>query len=507
MPGAPGFTCECRRRSRPRRWRRSTVCIARAAAHAGRRPMPRIWCRRPISRRFARPTSFEPGTNLRAWLFTILHNTARNRARDRARDLVAVDSDAVERRPISRRRPAGADTPETLLLRDTLAPELQAAIDALPEAFRQAVWLRDVEEFSYAEIARCCQIPIGTVMSRISRGRQYVVRTPESLAACQCLTAYRSSHSCHAVSSTASCPTRIAARSTLILRALRVLSFARDRRARRPRPDSHAPTRPARGMCAGGAACDVRRDRFRLRSGGRCASYGRHAARGRRHAARRRRARRAPLRTSARTARRGARALRPYALAASLVVVVGGAFVYQATDQSARIMAAQLTADHVKCFAHEQRARYASGRVDAVESSHAFQLRLEHASARRKRRAWGSSSSGARPCLYGEGRVAHIMYRHDGRPVSLFMLPKTRAHAGARRGARARGGDLVRRQPHVRADRAASRGRTWSSSRRSSGGAPLVRVELPRADPRVRPGPTHGSALQHMQDHFSRSRR
>ena len=52
-----------------------------------------------------------------------------------------------------------------------MAPELQAAIDALPGAFRQAVWLRDVEEFSYAEIATMLSIPIGTVMSRISRGR------------------------------------------------------------------------------------------------------------------------------------------------------------------------------------------------------------------------------------------------------------------------------------------------------------------------------------------------
>jgi RNA polymerase sigma-70 factor (ECF subfamily) len=53
-----------------------------------------------------------------------------------------------------------------------LTPELQAAIDALPDAFRQAVWLRDVEEFSYAEIAAMLTIPVGTVMSRISRGRR-----------------------------------------------------------------------------------------------------------------------------------------------------------------------------------------------------------------------------------------------------------------------------------------------------------------------------------------------
>jgi RNA polymerase sigma-70 factor (ECF subfamily) len=114
---------------------------------------------------------FEPGTNLRAWLFTILHNTARNRARDRAKDSVTYDSDTVERAADAPLHGI-ADTPETLLLRDTLAPELQAAIDELPEAFRQAVWLRDVEEFSYAEIAAVLDVPAGTVMSRISRGRR-----------------------------------------------------------------------------------------------------------------------------------------------------------------------------------------------------------------------------------------------------------------------------------------------------------------------------------------------
>src|SRR5437762_6236512 len=119
---------------------------------------------------------FEPGTNLRAWLFTILHNTARNLARDRARDTVSVDSEFVDRAadgpPAGGASAGAAETPETLLLRDTLAPDLQAAIDALPDAFRQAVWLRDVEEFSYAEIAEMLSIPVGTVMSRISRGRR-----------------------------------------------------------------------------------------------------------------------------------------------------------------------------------------------------------------------------------------------------------------------------------------------------------------------------------------------
>ena len=121
---------------------------------------------------FRAEKQFKPGTNLRAWLFAILHNTARNRARDRAREHVDVDSDAVDRAIESLDVPAAGDTPETALLRETLTPELQAAVDALPLQFREAVWLRDVEEFSYAEIAGMLDVPVGTVMSRISRGRR-----------------------------------------------------------------------------------------------------------------------------------------------------------------------------------------------------------------------------------------------------------------------------------------------------------------------------------------------
>ena len=118
---------------------------------------------------FRAASRFETGTNLRAWLFTILMNTLRNARRDKGRDVVAVDSAIVER---AGDRPDGVVTPEQLLLRATLDADLQAALDALPPVFREAVWLRDVEEFSYAEIARMLDIPSGTVMSRISRGRQ-----------------------------------------------------------------------------------------------------------------------------------------------------------------------------------------------------------------------------------------------------------------------------------------------------------------------------------------------
>jgi RNA polymerase sigma-70 factor (ECF subfamily) len=113
--------------------------------------------------------SFERGTNLKAWLFTILHNTYRNMRRHVSRDPVDVDSEIVDRAAVS---PEASPTPEDLLARASLDADLQAALDALPPAFREAVWLRDVEELSYQEIATALDIPIGTVMSRISRGRR-----------------------------------------------------------------------------------------------------------------------------------------------------------------------------------------------------------------------------------------------------------------------------------------------------------------------------------------------
>src|SRR6187402_557948 len=112
---------------------------------------------------------FQAGTNLKAWLFTILHNTFRNIRRHDGRDPVDIDSEAVEQAVDD--APA-TQSPEQMLTRATLDADLQGALDALPPAFRQAVWLRDVEELSYAEMATVLGVPIGTVMSRISRGRR-----------------------------------------------------------------------------------------------------------------------------------------------------------------------------------------------------------------------------------------------------------------------------------------------------------------------------------------------
>jgi len=113
--------------------------------------------------------------------------------------------------------------------------------------------------------------------------------------------------------------------------------------------------------------------------------------------------------------------LRPLALAASLVLVVGGAFVYQLTAHSTRVMAAELTADHVKCFAMNA-ALGTRSTAPAVESAmldgFGWRVHLPETPARA-----GLELVGSRPCLYGEGKIAHVMYKHNGQPVSLFMLP------------------------------------------------------------------------------------
>jgi anti-sigma factor RsiW len=115
--------------------------------------------------------------------------------------------------------------------------------------------------------------------------------------------------------------------------------------------------------------------------------------------------------------------LAPLALAAALVAIVGGTFVYQLTDRSTRVLAAELTADHLKCFGVINGMLGTHQEPAAVEGSMAssFGWRM-HLPVRPDRE--GLKLVGARPCLYGEGRVAHIMYRHNGRPVSVFMLPK-----------------------------------------------------------------------------------
>jgi RNA polymerase sigma-70 factor, ECF subfamily len=147
------------------------------------RAFSRMLCRRPdiaddlvqntLAKSWAARARFEPGTNLKAWLYTILHNTWRNRRRDFARARVSFDSDTVDAVvDAGRAGVVESATPESELLRSVMDADIKAAVDALPDAFREAVWLRDVEDLSYQEIADALSVPIGTVMSRISRGRK-----------------------------------------------------------------------------------------------------------------------------------------------------------------------------------------------------------------------------------------------------------------------------------------------------------------------------------------------
>jgi anti-sigma factor RsiW len=113
----------------------------------------------------------------------------------------------------------------------------------------------------------------------------------------------------------------------------------------------------------------------------------------------------------------------PFALAATLTLVVGGTSLYEVTDRSATVMAAELTADHIKCFG-VNRLLDTHDSAATVERSIGSTFGLRVALPDHPQQA-GLELVGERPCLYGEGRVAHIMYRHNGHPVSLFMLPKT----------------------------------------------------------------------------------
>src|SRR3954470_15485287 len=120
---------------------------------------------------------FHEGTNLRAWLYRILTNTFINSYRAKQRRPDERDLDEVEDLYLYRRIGAleeamAARSAEDELMDLFTDEEVKAALDALPEQFRLAVYLADVESFSYKEIAEILDIPIGTVMSRLHRGRK-----------------------------------------------------------------------------------------------------------------------------------------------------------------------------------------------------------------------------------------------------------------------------------------------------------------------------------------------
>jgi RNA polymerase sigma-70 factor (ECF subfamily) len=121
--------------------------------------------------------SFEQGTNLKAWLYRILTNTFINRYRAAQRRPDETELEEVEDLYLYRRlggleAARAGRSAEDELLEGLTESEVKEALESLPEQFRMAVLLADVEGFAYKEIAEILDIPIGTVMSRLHRGRR-----------------------------------------------------------------------------------------------------------------------------------------------------------------------------------------------------------------------------------------------------------------------------------------------------------------------------------------------
>jgi len=117
---------------------------------------------------------YEPGTNAKGWLLTILRHTFINEYRRRARHPESVDLDAIE--PFVVFEDVQEDDPQGRFFDQIVDDEVLRAIDALPEQFREAIVLSDVEGLSYEEIARILGVPLGTVKSRLFRARRVLQR-------------------------------------------------------------------------------------------------------------------------------------------------------------------------------------------------------------------------------------------------------------------------------------------------------------------------------------------
>lgn len=118
---------------------------------------------------------FERGTNIKAWLFKILTNTFINRYRRVTKEKSIVegqDRDSVQERVSSHEAAEQSADPERYLLERVLSDDVLEAIDSIPVDFRLAVILADLQDFSYKEIADILEVPVGTVMSRLFRGRR-----------------------------------------------------------------------------------------------------------------------------------------------------------------------------------------------------------------------------------------------------------------------------------------------------------------------------------------------
>ncbi|HET7482041.1 MAG TPA: sigma-70 family RNA polymerase sigma factor [Actinomycetota bacterium] len=119
---------------------------------------------------------FEAGTNLKAWLFRILTNAYINTYRKKQREPKKVSADEIEDfdlfQELKNHDPEFTRSAESVVLDSIVDSDIIEALDALPEPFRLAVILSDLEDFSYAEMAEIMDVPLGTVMSRLHRGRK-----------------------------------------------------------------------------------------------------------------------------------------------------------------------------------------------------------------------------------------------------------------------------------------------------------------------------------------------